>query len=79
MRFGITDLDGSHQTCFGVVEDVAMKHPRPTDALAIVEAHRQMHCLVEWNVHGVFPGQWTNRCALVVEHLEEEAMEVQRM
>ena len=79
MRCAVTDLDGPHQTCFGVVEDVAMNHPRSGCALSIVEAHGQTHRLLEWNVHGVFLGEWSNRCAVVVEYLEEEAMEMERM
>src|SRR5262245_46764852 len=74
-----THVYSAHQAGFGVIEDVAMKHPGPGHALSIVEAHDQPHRALEGNIDGVLPGERFHRRAVLVEHLKEESVQMERV
>src|SRR6185369_11466467 len=67
------DLNHSHEAAVGMIENVTVKHPR---AGAIVIADDQLERLLERNVDRVFPCERSDRLPLLVEHLEEEAVQM---
>src|SRR5215467_13198839 len=70
------EVDHSHQAAVGVIEDVTVKHPC---ARAIVVAHDQLDGLLQGHVHRVLPFERLDVVALLVEDLEEEAVEMKWM
>ena len=60
MRLGrnVADLDGRHQSAFGVIENVAVDHPV---AGSIVEADQKLQRLLERHADRVFPLQRSDR------------------
>ena len=73
---GARQLHGAHESAFSVVKDVAVVHPR---ARSIVEADDDRHAVLERDAHGVLPLQRPSGFPVLVQDLEKEAVEVQRV
>src|SRR5262249_16999643 len=70
------DVHHTHEAAVSVVEDVTVEHP---GAGPVVVPYDQLHRLLERHVDRVLPFERLDMVALVVEHLEEEAVEMKRM
>jgi hypothetical protein len=66
------DVHVSHHPDLGVIQDVAVIHPH---AWAFIEMDRKTDRRLDRDVHGVLP----LRDALVIQDLEEIAMQVKRV
>ena len=66
----------THHSARVMFEDVAVVHPL---ARPIVRQPGDAHAAAWGNVYRVFPGQKRGWLAVYLEHLEEEAVQVERM
>ena len=66
----------AQEPAVGVIEDVTVEDPR---AGTLVEPDRQPDRLLEGDIDGVLPLQRAHRLSALVEHEEEEAVQMERV
>jgi hypothetical protein len=69
-------FDDRHQASFRVIEDMAVEHPC---SWSLVVSHDEVQSLIKRDVDRILPGKGAHWIATVVEHLKEEAMQMDRM
>src|SRR5687768_17098782 len=74
-RVDVSDIDRAHEARLGMIEDVAMPHPRTR----AVELDEEPLRGIDRHVNRVLPRARADGHALLVYFLEEEAMEVNRV